>query len=75
MVKKSALTAAENKIPNINGLTTISALMAVENKIPNVTSLIKKTDFDSKITEVEGKIPNINIPNIPKTKYLMLLIW
>ena len=59
MVKKSALTAVENKIPDISGLATTSALTAIENKIPNVSTLVKKTDFDSKITEVEGKIPNI----------------
>ena len=47
MVKKSASVAVENKIP--------------ENKTPNITSLVKKkTDFDSKITEVECKIPNIS---------------
>ena len=61
-IKKSALTAVENKILDISGLATKPALTAVENKIPNVTSFVKKknTDFDSKITEVEGKIPNIS---------------
>ena len=37
-----------------------STLTAIENKIPEVTSLVKKTDSDSKITEVEGNIPNIS---------------
>ena len=32
----------------------------VVKKIADVTSFVKKTDFDSKITEVEGKIPNIS---------------
>ena len=32
----------------------------VDKLIPDVTSFVKKTDFDSKITEVEGKIPNIS---------------
>ena len=41
-------------------MATKFALTAVENKIPNITSLVKKTDFDSKITEVEGKNPNIS---------------
>ena len=36
LVKKSALKAAENKIPDISGLVTTSALTAVENKIPDV---------------------------------------
>ena len=60
LVKKSALTAVENKIPDISSLATKPALTAVENKIPNITSFVNKTDFDSKITEVEGKIPNIS---------------
>ena len=58
-VKKSTLTAVENQIPDISGLGTTSVLTAIENKIPNVSTLVKKTDFDSKITEVEDKIPNI----------------
>ena len=41
-------------------LATKTALTTVESKIPDVTSFVKKTDFDSKITEVEGKIPNIS---------------
>ena len=32
----------------------------VDKKIPGFTSFVKKTDFDSKVTEVEGKIPNIS---------------
>ena len=50
----------KKKIRDISGLASKTELTAVENKIPNVTSFVKKTDFDSKITEVEGKIPNIS---------------
>ena len=39
--------------------TDISEL---ENKIPDTGSLVKKTDYNTKITEIEGNI-------------LMLLIW
>ena len=60
MVKKSALTVVENKVPDISGLATKSALTAVENKIPDVSSLVTKRDFNSKITEVECKIPSIS---------------
>ena len=28
----------------------------MENKIPNVSSLVKKTDYDTKISELEKKI-------------------
>ena len=60
LVKKSALIVVENKIPDISGLATTSALTAIENKIPDVSTLVKKTDFDSKIAEVESKMPNIS---------------
>ena len=46
----------ENKIPSISGLVTTSALSAVENKIPSVSNLVKKTDYDTKVNELEKKI-------------------
>ena len=30
-------------------------LKAVENKIPNVSNLVKKTDYNTKISEIENK--------------------
>ena len=33
-------------------------MTAVENKIPNVSSLVKKTDYDTKVNEIEKKIPD-----------------
>ena len=38
------------KIPNITNLATITALTAVENKIPNVSNLVKKADYNTKIS-------------------------
>ena len=32
----------------------------IDKKIPNISDLVKKTNFNSKITEVEGKIPSIS---------------
>ena len=29
----------------------------IENKIPNTIGLLKKADYNTKITEIEGKIP------------------
>ena len=46
----------ESKIPNITGLAYNSASTAVENKTPNVSSLVKKTDYNTKISENENKI-------------------
>ena len=32
----------------------------LENKIPDSSGLVKKTDYNAKITEIEGKIPSIS---------------
>ena len=52
----SEITEIENKIPSISGLATNSALTAVENKIPDVISLVTKTDYNTKISDIEKKI-------------------
>ena len=46
------VTEIESKIPSISGLAlpNNSALTAVENKIPDVSSLVKKTDYNIKIS-------------------------
>ena len=55
LVKKTKLTKLENKIPDVSRLATKSALTAVEyNKIVLVVQL-KKTDYITKITEIEKK--------------------
>ena len=73
-VKKTKLTELENKIPdnsslatkseltavNVSSLPTKTALTVVENKIPNVSGLVKKTDFHTKITEIEKKLTGHN---------------
>ena len=46
----------KNEIPSISNLATTFALTAVENKIPSVSSSVMKTDYDTKITEIEKKI-------------------
>ena len=42
-------------MPNITSLAINSELTAVENEMPDVSSLVKKIDFDSKISEIEGR--------------------
>ena len=56
MVKKSALTAVENNIPDVSSLATTSALTVVENKIPDVSSLDGKTDFDAKLKAISDRV-------------------
>ena len=50
------ITEIEGKIPSISRLATNSALNAVENKIPDTSSLVKKTDYNTKISETEKKV-------------------
>ena len=57
-VKKVKLTDLENKIPDISNLATKAALTAAENKIPDVSNLVNKTDYNTKITEIENKFNN-----------------
>ena len=45
----------KGKIPNIINLATGTALNAVENKIPSPSHLVKKTDYNTKINEIEKK--------------------
>ena len=46
----------EGKIPSITGLATNSALTAIENEIPDVSSLVKKTNYNTKISEIKNKV-------------------
>ena len=64
MVKKTdfnvTITEVKGKIPSISGLATNSALTAAENKIPSVGSLVTKTDYNTRISDVEKKITDYN---------------
>ena len=54
------ITEVEGKTPSITDLATNSALTAVKNKIPDVSSLVKKTNYKTKISDIENKINNHN---------------
>ena len=49
------ISKTEGKISSIVGLAINVALITVENKIPNISCLVKKTDYNTKITETEKK--------------------
>ena len=49
------INEVKTEIPSISGLATTSALNTVENRIPNVSNLVKKTDYDTKVNEIEKK--------------------
>ena len=52
----------EKKNRDISCLATKTALTTAENKIPDITSLvkIKKTDYNTKINEIEKKLTDHN---------------
>ena len=41
---------------SIANLATTVVLTTVENKIPNAINLVEKTDYNTKISEIENKI-------------------
>ena len=41
-------------------MATKTALTTVENKIHNVSNLVNKTDYNTKVTEIENKLNNHN---------------
>ena len=49
------ITKIEGKIPGISGLPTAVVLNGVENKRPNVSDVVKKTNYDTKIPDIESK--------------------
>ena len=53
--KKTKLTELEDKIPDVCNLSTKSALSVAENKIRDVSSLVKKTKYDTKTSNLEKK--------------------
>ena len=59
----SKITKIEGKIPSISALATNAASTTVENKIFDVSSLVKKTNSDTKITEIEKKLIDHNHDN------------
>ena len=50
--KKKKTNEVETKILDVSGLATNTALTAVESRIPDFSSLVKKTNCDTKISEL-----------------------
>ena len=48
----------KGKTPSITGLGTEFALNAGDNKALSVSNLVKKTDYDTKISDIEKKYLN-----------------
>ena len=62
------LVKQNSKIPSISCLVTTSALTAVANKIPSISNLIKKTNYDIKISELEKELTDHNHDKYITTK-------
>ena len=60
LLKKTKITELEKKIPDISSLATKTALTAIENKILSVSNFVKKTDYNTKIIDIENKLNNHN---------------
>ena len=52
---KFKINDVKGKIPSITNLASTATLTAIENKMPNVSSLVKRTDYNTKISETEKK--------------------
>ena len=55
LATKTTLTAVENRIPDISNFATKTALTNLFNTVPDSTNLILKSDYDTKIAEIESK--------------------
>ena len=55
MGQQQKLTTVENKISDIKNLATKTALTNLSNSAPNISTLNKKSDYDTKIAEIENK--------------------
>ena len=45
---------------SIAGLANNSALTAIENKVSDVSSLVEKTDYKTRVSEIEKKVSDHN---------------
>ena len=48
------INEVKGKIPSITSLATSTALTAAENKIPNVSNLVRKADYNTKVSKIEN---------------------
>ena len=55
LATKAELAAIENKIPDVSKFGTKTGLTNLSNTVPDISTLIKKSDYDTKIAEIESK--------------------
>ena len=60
-------------MPDVTKLATKTPLTTVDNKIPDVSSLVKKTYYNTRVAEIDTKLPSLNRKSTPnKTKHLLV---
>ena len=59
LVTKTELTTVENKISDISGLATKTALANLVNTVPDISTLIKKSDYNTKIIKLEKNMKKV----------------
>ena len=68
LVKKTDCNATnaeiENEIPSFSGPATNTALTTVENKIPIISSLVKGTDYNTKLRKLKRNLLIMTMINI-----------
>ena len=57
-IKEAKVTELQNKIRDIIHFATKTALTTVEIKVSSVSNLVKETDYNTKVTEIENKLNN-----------------
>ena len=55
LATKAELTSIENKIPDVSKFAWKTALTNLSNTMPDISTLIKKSDYDTKIAKIESK--------------------
>ena len=54
------ISDTEGRITSVTGLANNAALTAVEYKLPDISNLVKKTDYNTKISKTESKVNDHN---------------
>ena len=53
-------TAYDKLVAKVNSIVTSAFLLKTKYEILDASGIVRKTDYNTKITEIEGKIPNIS---------------
>ena len=56
----SKIKEVQGEILDITNLTTTTSLTAAENELPSVSNLVKKTEYNTTLDEIEKKITDHN---------------